>query len=373
MSVRDAIAIVLPDTPDAPPHWVRIVDGAMVQSGQGVNWLDACGLAALPPESQTALIVPGSLVVLRWFDYPDLAARQGQAAARLAALDASAAAPDTLFAAQDGNGDPARPHMIAVAARADMLHWLAWAVEHGIDPDLILPAPLLLPAPADVPVALNLYGQHLLRAPGLAVSGELSLIEALSAGMSPEVLPEAAASTLIAAGMAEPAINLRQGEFAKRRRMAVDGKRLQRIAVMVGLILLASLAISLITIIKYQMGASSLDRESLALVSETVPGASDPAAAEDALAAKLAQSGVGGYVFTGPTAGLFTALQATPNVSLTMLSRGPDGSYRAQLASANGGDINTALLALQSAGFTITATSSNDSTGRVLADITVAP
>ena len=64
MSVRDAIAIVLPDTPDAPPHWVRIVDGAMVQSGQGVNWLDACGLAALPPESQTALIVPGSDITL---------------------------------------------------------------------------------------------------------------------------------------------------------------------------------------------------------------------------------------------------------------------------------------------------------------------
>src|SRR3546814_1151390 len=49
----------------------------------------------------------------------------------------------SLFAAADENDDPARPHCVAVAARADMQHWLLWAQHHGLDPDIIVPAPLL--------------------------------------------------------------------------------------------------------------------------------------------------------------------------------------------------------------------------------------
>jgi general secretion pathway protein L len=64
-------------------------------------------------------------------------------------------------------------------------------------------------------------------------------------------------------------------------------------------------------------------------------------------------------------------MQDVPGVSLTTLSRDPDGMIRATLAAAKAEEINTVLLALQAAGFTITANPSQDAGERVLADITV--
>ena len=64
-------------------------------------------------------------------------------------------------------------------------------------------------------------------------------------------------------------------------------------------------------------------------------------------------------------------MQDAPGVALTTLSRDADGMVRATLASAKAEDINIVLLALQAAGFTITATSSQDPGGRTLAEITV--
>src|SRR3546814_13852654 len=68
------------------PLWTRIVDGAVVQEGAGINWLAACGLAALPKDCVVMLVPPASLTVLHWISYPDLPVRQGRAAARLAAM-----------------------------------------------------------------------------------------------------------------------------------------------------------------------------------------------------------------------------------------------------------------------------------------------
>jgi general secretion pathway protein L len=55
------------------------------------------------------------------------------------------------------------------------------------------------------------------------------------------------------------------------------------------------------------------------------------------------------------------------------MSRTADGLLSAQLAAARVEDINIVLTGLQNAGFTITATSQQDPSGRTLADITVRP
>src|SRR3546814_15420003 len=94
------------------------------------------------------LVPPASLTVLHWISYPDLPVRQGRAAARLAAMAGGVASADSLFAATDRNDDPARPHLVAITARRDMQHWLLWAPHHGLKPNLIVPAALVLPAPA---------------------------------------------------------------------------------------------------------------------------------------------------------------------------------------------------------------------------------
>src|SRR3546814_15760059 len=51
-SARDCWIIALPENEGGEPLWTRIVDGAVVQEGAGINWLAACGLAALPKEDR---------------------------------------------------------------------------------------------------------------------------------------------------------------------------------------------------------------------------------------------------------------------------------------------------------------------------------
>src|SRR3546814_8669050 len=82
MSARDGLIIALPENEGGEPLWTRIVDGAVVQEGAGINWLAACGLAALPKDCVVMLVPPASLTVLHWISYPDLPVRQGRAAAR---------------------------------------------------------------------------------------------------------------------------------------------------------------------------------------------------------------------------------------------------------------------------------------------------
>jgi general secretion pathway protein L len=368
--VSEGLIVALPERPGAEPLWMRVANGAVVQKGAGTNWLVACGLTALPGDMTVMLVPPAALVTLHRGAYPDLPARQGRAAARLAAMAGGIVPADQLFAAADDNDDPARPHCVAVAARADMQHWLLWAQHHGLDPDIIVPAPLLLPEPQEGFERAVVGGEAVLRGSDLALAGDLALPELIGDAAVRDVPADQIEARAIAA-LDRPPLDLRQGDFAKRVRRSFDKPTMARIAVWSGLILLVSLSIALVGLAKQHFAASALDAESLALARQVVPGATDVLQAEAEMDRQLAARGAGGYAFTAPVSGLLSAMQDVPGVSLTALSRDPDGMIRATLAAAKGDDINSVLLALQAAGFAITATPSQDPGGRMLADITV--
>lgn len=370
MSQSEGLIVTLAEEPGAEPLWMRVANGAVVQTGAGANWLAACGLAALPDDMTVMLVPPAALVTLHAASYPDLPARQGRAAARLAALAGGIVPADQLFAAANENDDPARPHLVAVAARADMQHWLLWAQHHGLDPDIIVPAPLLLPEAQDGYQRGLIGGVPVLRGVDVALAGDLALPELIGDAPVRDVPHEQIDARAIAA-LDAPPLDLRQGDFAKRVRRSFDKRTLGRIMLWSGLILLVSLLMALVGLAKQHVAASGLDAESLALARQVVPGATDPVQAEAEMDRQLAVRGAGGYAFTAPVAGVLNALQDVPGVSLTALSRDPDGMVRATLAAAKMEDINGVLLALQAAGFTITATPSQDPGGRMLADITV--
>ncbi len=370
MSSRDALIVMLPEAAGAEPYWMRVVDGALVQSGVGANWLAACGIATLPEQARIMLVPPAALVTLHWTAHPDLPVRQGRAAARLAALAGGLGSSDQLFATTDVNEDPARPHIVAVASRADMQHWLLWAQHHGLDPDIIVPAPLLLPEPESGFSRGLIAGDPVLRGGDMALTADMALSALIADAPIADVSPALVEGRAIAA-LDAPPIDMRQGDFAKRVRRVVDGRSIGRIALWSGFILLASLAIALIGIARQHIEASRLDRESLALAQQVSPGATDAVQALIEMEGKLAARGAGGRAFTAPVAGLLAAMQDAPGVALTSLSRDPDGMVRATLAAAKADDINIVLLALQASGFTITATPSQDPGGRTLADITV--
>lgn len=373
MSVRDGLIVALPAAEGDAPIWMRVVDGRVTQTGVGTDWLAACGLAALPAGCTVMLVAPAGLTALHWIAYPDMPARQGRAAARLAALSESIGPADRLIAATDENDDPAQPHVVAIAARADVQHWLLWAQHHGLDPDMLLPAALLLPAPEDGFLRGTIGGQDVLRGTAVALPADDPLLPAILGDVSPVLWSDDMVQAEMLAALAGPPLNLRQGDFAKRTRRAVDWRRVQRMAVWGGCIALISLAMSLIAIVKLNADTSKLDAEAVAAAQGVLPAASDAALALGALDAMLAERGAGAWGFTGPASGLFSAMQTAPGVSLTSLGRNADGTLRATLAAARAEEINGVLLAIQAAGFTITATSSQDPGGRTLADITVRP
>ncbi|MEJ7926643.1 type II secretion system protein GspL [Sphingobium sp. AN641] len=370
MSVREGLIVALPEDLAGEPLWLRVVDGGIIQSGVGANWLSACGLTALPTDCRVMLVPPAALTPLYWVAHPDLPARQGRAAARMTALASGIAAADSLFAADDANDDPAMAHVIAVAARADMQHWLLWAQHHGLDPDLIVPAALLLPAPEAGYARGTLGGGIVLRGADMALSGDLAEAIAGQGAAVTDIAADEVNARAIAA-LTDPPLDMRQGDFAKRVRRSVDRHALVRIAVGAGCIMLISLLIALIGIARHYGEAGRLDDESLTLARQVLPQESDVVQADAELNARLAARGASGYSFTAPVSGLMTAMQGAPGVAVTALSRDPDGLLRVTLAAARASDINIVLVALQAAGFTITATSSQDPGGRTLADITV--
>lgn len=370
MSVPDGLIVALPEEAGAEPLWMRVAGGGIVQTGTGANWLAACGLAELPGDTTVMLVPPAALVTLRWSHHPDLPARQGRAVARLEALASGIVPADQLFAAPDGNDDPARPHVIALAARTDMQHWLLWAQHHGLDPDIIVPAPLLLPAPEDGFCRATIGGSPVWRGADIALAEDMARPELIGDAPVRHVSPEEVNRIALAA-LEHPALDMRQGDFAKRTRRAVDKRAVTRIALWSGLILLVSLLIPIIGIVRQNVAASNLDGQSLTLARQVIPNAIDLDQAEAEMDRQLARRGAGGYAFTAPAAALLGAVRDTPGVSLTALSRDPGGLIRATIAAARVDDINQLLLALQGAGFTITSTPSQEPGGRALADITV--
>jgi general secretion pathway protein L len=327
MSARDALIVTLPEREGADPLWMRVADGEMVQGGSGAEWLRATGMARLPDHCTVMLVPPAGLTALHWIAHPDMPPRQGRAAARLEALTASIGPADTLMAAANENDDPERPHIVAVASRADMQHWLLWAQHHGLDPDLVVPAPLLLPEPEQGYVAGMIGGAPLLRGRDLGLPAEEGLAGAIANGDDIATLGAEAVNRAAIAALDNPPINLRQGDFAKRTARSIDKQQLARIAVWVGFIALISLIIAIIAIVRTNADTSRLDAESIALAHKVLPAANDPDLANRELDARLAERGAGAYVFSGPVAGLFTDRKSTRlNSSHRYISRMPSSA-----------------------------------------------
>src|SRR5690606_17514258 len=93
------------------------------------------------------------------------------AAARLMALDASIGEADQLHAAVAANDDPEAPHIVAVASRSAMTHWMEWAKAHGIAQASFVPSALLLPHPEDGFVRAPIGGVDVVRGRDTAFDG----------------------------------------------------------------------------------------------------------------------------------------------------------------------------------------------------------
>jgi general secretion pathway protein L len=253
---------------------------------------------------RTALAVPGTEVAIHWMELDaGLAPAQAAAAARLLLADASAPPLSDMHVAV-GRPEAGLTPVALVPAEA-MAAWLA------SDPDLVIPEPMLIPPPEEGLVRRDQGAVSDYRGSAAAFSVEPELASLLAPEAAVVTIDEPQFEAGLVPALAAPAINLRQGAFARRRAWRIEGRRLRRIALFAVALAVLSLILQIVTITRYTYAADRLKAEAAALGSRAGP-AVRPA-------------------FGALAAILFESVRATPNAELGRIEYRPDGGLAATL------------------------------------------
>lgn len=377
MNADDALVIALPSagrTDNGSVHWWRIVDSAVVDHGDRIDWIDPAHHDPLPASTYVLGIAPAADVTLHRAQFAGLAPRQAETAARLLAADNSIAPASSLhvgIALGGADGD----RMMAAVDRADMTHWLDWATGHGLALDAIVPAALLLPARLGAMPSWQrgvIADEVIIRSDDDAFVADPALVAHLVGADRPivDVDPGAIAAALVDA-CDSPPINLRCGDFALRPPAWIDAPTLRRAAALVAAIVVVSLLVLIVRIGQAHAEIARLDRAALGAATSVLPTAPTLDTAIPQLDARLAQLGGGSARVSAPLAALLRAMDSAPAVSADSLTWRGDGTLSITLGAPRAEDINPVLIALQTDGYTITAQPRSGSDGRTLADVTI--
>ena len=302
------------------------------------------GEALVVPASgiRTVLAVPGTEVAIHWLDLAgDLTPAQAAAAARLMLADASAEPLSDMHVAagRAENGLTA----VALVPMTRMHEWVA------DDPDVIVPETLLLLPPAEGLVRRGLDHRGL----AAAFSAEPELADLLIADAPVEEVSEAAFEAGLAAALAEPVVNLRQGAFAKRRQWKIETGSVRRIALLVVALLIISLVVQLATIMLYTRDADRLEQEAAALG----PGARSAARPLFGALAPI----------------LFEAVRSTPNLELTRIDYRPDGSLAATVQMDSAATLAAFRARAEAGGVAVEGGTVQSAGGRPTAELVLRP
>lgn len=345
-----SVRVIFPDT-DA--HWLRVEDGAIVARGDQAGTLTAV-------DGETRLLVaPARDVTLHALDLPDLAPAQARAAAQLALAEKSLLPPDQLHIACSAQAEATPLRMIALVSRIQMQSWI-----EAFDPDVIVPSPLLLPQPDEGYVRAAFGDEVVLRGAGVGFAEDEVLTPLITGDASVTTLDKNALEAAIIAAAANPPINLREGEFARRRQWKFDALWIKRTAWIAAALVLVSLLIPLTQIARLSWASATLEETSASLAQAALGEAVAPEAAVAALDARLAALRGGGAGFTKTAAAASRAIEATANVELTAMTFDPNGTLRLTLRATSADEIATVQARMRSAGLDVTSGPINPSQGQ---------
>ncbi|MBO9575220.1 MAG: general secretion pathway protein GspL [Sphingobium sp.] len=363
--------IIMPGSePDAPPSWIRLVNNHIVQRGTGERWRHVDEAEEGPIDGEALLVLPPHATTLHWIACPEMTERQGAQAAKIMALEASIGAGAGLHASVLPSETPEQPHIVAVTSESAMTHWINWCTDRGMPNAHFVPAALMLPAPESGFIRGLVGPNEVVRGVDTAFDAEEPAARLIMGREPVTDLTEPSIDDMLQVALLEPPLDMREGPFAVQTPGFFEPGRVKRMAIMIGLILLVGLLVSLVRVVKLNMEASSLDARTVELARTVDPAIVDAADAEVKLSARLAERG-GNGAFTGAMAGLMTAMRGTPAVSLASVNQAADGTLRVRLSGARAEDINAVLLALQDAGWRISADAVQQQGDRLVADIQV--
>lgn len=367
MSGTSLLLLFLRDGVAPPERWLRLRDGAVAARGN-----------TFPPPNEEGerivAVVPGEDVAIRWVDLPVLAPRQAAAAARLLAAGESAAPVESLHVAlgrTEAEAEAERRPM-ALASIDRMRAWLDQAQALGCDPDHIVPEPMLLAPPPEGMWSWPRGERCIVRGPALAYAAEPELAAQVAGGPL-TAIADARVEQGLAHALAIPALDLRQGPFARRRRWRLDASFVRRLAWLAAGIAALVLAAQLVLLLKYSFAAARLEEQARIVAREALPRATrlvDPPAQ---LRERLAALRGGGLGFTRSASALFAAVRDTPQVELSALRFDEAGTLRATVTAATAPDIAALQQRLDAAGFAVESGGVHPGGGRQIADLTLRP
>lgn len=337
-----------------PGAWRLVSGGAVIGRGDD--------LAELPEQKawvRTVLAVPGTDVAMHWLELDgDLTHAQAAAAARMRLADAVAAPIEEMhFAAgRVENGLTA----IAAVPVARMQAWLDAARPLAIDPDLVIPAPLLLLAPGNGLVRHRIEDASIAdyRGTARAFALEDDLAALLLGEENIADIDEAVRDAGLGPALADPAINLRQGLFARRREIVVDRARLRWLFTLAIVLLAVSLLIEIVTTVRTTFAADRIAAEAAeARAALGQPGQAGPRR--------------GGF---GAAAGvLFESVRDTPGAEVTQITYQADGSLRANLLADSQATLDGIRARIAQRGMQATGGLPSTVNGRAAGEIIVRP
>ncbi|QNQ10939.1 type II secretion system protein GspL [Sphingomonas alpina] len=363
--MNDTLVLFLP-APSTPWRWLRIADDMVKARGEGFpEGVDPDG----PPP---VAIAPAESVTLHWAELPDRSAAQSVTAARMLAADASASPIADLHVAVGREDDHAeRP--IGVVSISQMHHWLAALAANGVDPAMLLPAPMLLPRPEEGYVRADLGGEGVVRGTTSGFADEARLTELVTGGAAPATLGRDELEAAIVAAVASPALDLRQGVFARRRKLALDWALIRRLGWLSVAILVVTLFIGIVSILKYSLAADALEQRADTLARQGLPRGETVNNADRQLDERLSRLRGGGLGFTRTAAAVSSAVRSVPGAELTALAFDANGDVRATISAdreAAAADVRSRLVAQ---GFVVPAATFEAANGRVSGQLKVSP
>lgn len=357
-----SMILFLPRDDDDPWRWLRVEADAVAMRGEGLPQLTA--------DDRVTAVTPADAVTLHWAELPDRSPAQSVAAARLLVAEASASPVADLHVAVGREGEAAeRP--VGVVANAAMARWLAMLGAAGVDPVAIVPSPMLLPRPAEGFVRADLGNGAAVRGATSGFADEVRLTALVTGGAVPETLDRTALEEAIVAAATVPALDLRQGMFARRRRRGIDWANVRRLAVLAASILLVTLLIDLVRIAKYELSASAIEARADAVARSGLArgvGAGDP---DRLLGERLARLRGPGEGFSRTLATVFGVVRDVGGVELTAIDFEADGTLRIGIAADGEAQANAVRDGIARAGFDVEASPFQSNGARLSGELTV--
>jgi general secretion pathway protein L len=358
--LSDTLVIMLGDA----PRWLQVSEGAVTQLGDGA-------LPALAEGDRVVAVVPAEDVTIRHVALPGLSEPQAAAAARLLVAEHAASPLDTLHVAvgrDTGNGE--RP--VVSIDRARMGLWLAEANLLGHDPDAVIAAPMLLARPESGYVRADLGTETVVRGVESAFADD-PVLTPLVTGGAVDALDREALDANIAAAVAFPEVDLRQGAFAKKSVWAIDWDLLKVIGWLAIALGVVTLLLQIVQIVRLNRAASRIEAQSVATARAALPSGTTIKSPRVQLNERLAMlRGPGGGVLS-MAAQVATAINATPNTQLTSMLFDGGGTLRVTVRGNAPADMSSFDAKLAAAGVNTAPGPLMVDQGKQVRDYTVIP